>query len=79
MFRLMGVRRGVPDLCLPVPRGRYHSLYIEMKQPHGRTSDEQDWWREQLIAQGNAVVTSRGWEEGVKALQWYLGLEGGNG
>jgi len=26
-----GVKAGVPDICLPVPRGGYHGLYIEMK------------------------------------------------
>ena len=26
-----GVKRGVPDLHLPVARGKYHGLYIEMK------------------------------------------------
>ncbi len=25
-----GVRRGVPDLCLPVPNGVFNGLYIEM-------------------------------------------------
>lgn len=75
MFRLMGVRRGVPDLHLPVARGRYHSLYIEMKRPGGKTSDDQDWWRKQLENQGNAVVICKGWEEAVLAIEWYFGLE----
>src|SRR5699024_10256580 len=30
-----GVQRGVPDLCLPVPRGPYHGLYIELKRAGG--------------------------------------------
>lgn len=30
-LRRQGMKRGVPDLCLPVARGRYHGLYIEMK------------------------------------------------
>ena len=37
-----GVKKGVPDLCLPLPRGGYHGLYIEMKrQKNGRISPEQ--------------------------------------
>jgi hypothetical protein len=33
-----GVKRGVPDLCLPVPRGGHHGLYLEMKTRQGRKS-----------------------------------------
>lgn len=38
-LRAEGVKAGVPDLCLPVARGQYHGLYIELKrQRGGRTS-----------------------------------------
>lgn len=30
-----GMTKGVPDLHLPVPRGGYHGLWIEMKKPGG--------------------------------------------
>lgn len=30
-LKRQGVRAGVPDLCLPVARGDYHGLYIELK------------------------------------------------
>ena len=29
----MGTLAGIPDLCLPVPRGKYHGCYIELKPP----------------------------------------------
>lgn len=29
-LRAEGVKAGVPDLCLPVARGQYHGLYIEL-------------------------------------------------
>ena len=29
----MGMLAGIPDLCLPVPRGKYHGCYIELKPP----------------------------------------------
>lgn len=51
-LKQQGVKSGVPDLCLPVPRGQYHGLYIEMKTESGHTSDEQEWWGERLQAQG---------------------------
>lgn len=31
-FRAEGVKAGVPDLCLPVARGGFHGLYIELKR-----------------------------------------------
>ena len=35
--KVMGVKKGVPDLHLPVARGGYHSLYIEMKNETAQT------------------------------------------
>lgn len=34
-FKAMGVKKGVPDIHLPVARGQHHSLYIELKRQHG--------------------------------------------
>ena len=30
-LKMQGVKAGVPDLCLAVPKGKYHGLYIELK------------------------------------------------
>ena len=75
ILKKMGVKRGVPDLCLPVARGHFHGLYIEMKRSDGgRTSDDQIWWNEQLLSKGYASVICNGWESGKEALLWYLNL-----
>ena len=37
-LKQQGVKSGVPDLCLPVPRGQYHGLYIEMKPANSACS-----------------------------------------
>lgn len=72
--KALGVKRGVPDLHLPVPRGRYHSLYIEMKNETGRSTRDQNWWGEQLTAQGNMCEVCHGWKDAVRVLEWYLNL-----
>ena len=58
-LKRMGVLAGVADLHLPVARGRYHSLYIEMKFDDGRLLKSQ---REFLAAaaglQNYCVVTT---------------------
>ena len=75
IFKAMGVKAGVPDLCLPVARGGFAGLYIEMKRSDGGTvSDDQLWWNEQLISKGYASVICEGWESGKEALLWYLNL-----
>lgn len=71
-LRAEGVRRGVPDLCLPVARGGAHGLYIEMKAPGGRERPEQRWWRERLCEQGYRSVVCVGADEAICALVAYL-------
>lgn len=74
-LKQQGVKSGAPDLCLPVSRGGYHGLYIEMKTETGHTSDEQDWWGEHLIAQGYCWKVCHGWQSAVAALSWYMGMD----
>ena len=69
-----GVKPGVPDLCLPVARGTYHGLYVEMKDETGKERPEQVWWREELTAQGYRSVVCHGWESAIGVLKWYLKL-----
>ena len=45
-LKLQGVKAGVPDICLPVPRGGYHGMYIEMKYGKNTTTDAQNLWLE---------------------------------
>ena len=72
-LRLMGMRRGVPDVCLPVARGECHGLYVEMKRVKGgRASPEQLWWIEQLRAQGYRAEICYGWENAAQVIREYL-------
>ena len=74
--KAMGVKAGVPDLCLPVVRDRYHGLYIEMKTESGRISEAQKWWGEKLLEQGYMFEVCHGWKSAVGVLEWYLSLSG---
>lgn len=71
-LKRMGVKRGVPDLCLPIPRGKYHGLYIEMKTETGRPTPEQKWWGEKLTGAGYFWEVCHGWQIAVRVLEWYL-------
>jgi hypothetical protein len=50
-----GVKPGIPDLCLPVPRGGYHSLYIELKKGSGSVRPDQWIVMQELHAHGHLV------------------------
>ena len=39
-----GVRAGMPDLELKIPRGKYASLYVELKSATGRMNQNQKNW-----------------------------------
>ena len=68
-----GVRAGVPDVFLPVPRGGFAGLYVEMKTRRGRVSEEQRQWIEGLRAQGYRVEVCRGWNAAREAIEEYVG------
>ena len=68
-----GVKPGVPDICLPVPSGRYTALYIELKRrKKGRVSEAQHGWLMALNRVGCKAVVCRGWEEAKREIEDYL-------
>ena len=68
-----GVQRGVPDLCLPVPRGPYHGLYIELKRAGGGyPTPEQREWLAHLDDAGYRATWCRGWEQARNVIVDYL-------
>jgi hypothetical protein len=67
-----GVKRGVPDLDLPVARGGYHGLRIEMKAPGGSVKPEQREWIDALRAEGYRAEVCVGWEAAKNLIVDYL-------
>jgi len=68
-----GLKPGVPDLCLPVPRGKYAGCYIEMKSRKGRVRQSQRWWLDRLNEQGYLAVVCKGFAQAVDVITEYLG------
>lgn len=81
-----GMKNGVPDICLPVPTDRNDAadkfpftcpgLYIELKRADGKgkVSLEQQWWLDQLNAQGYKAVVCHGADAAIKVIADYLGM-----
>jgi len=71
----IGMRRGYPDIFLPVKRGPYSGLFIELKRVRGgQISKEQRDWREFLISQGYQHRFCRGADEAWAVILEYLCL-----
>lgn len=73
-LRREGVKRGVPDVFLPVRRGAWAGLFIELKRGKsatrtasgrkraaGTTTDDQDDWIARLQRRGFGAVAVVGW------------------
>lgn len=72
-FKAEGVKPGLPDICLPVARGGYHGLYIELKRRKGGTvSGEQQGWIKALTREGYRATVCKGWEEAAAEIVSYL-------
>jgi hypothetical protein len=70
-----GLKSGVPDLCLPVARGGYHGLYIEMKRGDNKPTENQTKMLDALAAQGYLAVVCYGHNDAIDTLSEYLQLE----
>lgn len=69
-----GMKPGVPDLCLPVPRGRYHGLFLEMKREDGKVRPDQEKWIAVLRSQGYFADIAWSFEQAQGILVQYLSL-----
>lgn len=71
-LKQQGVKAGVPDLCLPVSRGEYHGLYIELKYGKNKPTENQKRWIKLLRSQNYKAEVAYGWEEASKIILEYL-------
>lgn len=72
-----GVKPGVPDIFLPVARGPWHGLFIELKrQKGGKISDAQKKWISDLLTQGFLAEVAYGWKEAAALIEDYLDEKG---
>lgn len=73
-----GLKSGVPDLFLPISRGGFNGLFIEMKKPKcskspaGKVSVNQSKWLSDLSEQGYLAVVCTGWDSARETIESYL-------
>ena len=73
-LKAQGAKEGVSDILLPVARGPYHGLWIEMKapEPHDApVTGEQRAWQMAAIAQGYDAHVARGTAQAISIIESY--------
>lgn len=77
--KFQGVKKGVPDMFIPIPRGKFHGLFIELKRLKKYViSEEQEWWIEKLNKQGYLAKFCFGSQDAIRTIENYLALGGGD-
>lgn len=68
-----GVRRGIPDMFLAMPKNGKAGLWIELKRSQGGiVSSEQAAMVSALLMQGYEAVICKGWLQAKDFIQRYL-------
>lgn len=74
-LKRMGMKAGVPDLCIPVGKGGYFGLYIEMKYGKNKTTPAQDSWLELLSRNHYKCCVCYGADEAINTIKGYMKLK----
>lgn len=70
-----GLKSGIPDICLPIPRGGFGALYIELKFGKNKPTDNQQRWLTGLQNVGNLTVVCHFWHEAADVIIKYLNMK----
>lgn len=73
-MKAMGVLAGYPDLHLPVMRGPFLTLYLELKRRGQRPRPDQARLHEMLRMEGHCVMSAVGVQAGMEIILGYLAL-----
>ena len=70
--KLLGVKSGVPDICILEPRKKYNGLFIELKVGYNKPSESQKYWLQRLEMNGYKTAVSYSFEEVKDIINKYL-------
>lgn len=73
-LKAAGTRKGFPDLILPMGRGGFVGLALELKAKDGRATQEQIEWLEMLSGEGWHASVAIGFDAAKDTIQGYMRL-----
>lgn len=75
-LKMEGVKAGVPDVFISVPRGTYHGFYLEFKKPSvNKLSHEQALFFDSATRNGYRCLMVNNYMEARKAILEYFNVE----
>lgn len=74
-LKRQGVKAGVPDICLPLERGIYGAMYLELKSLKGKVQRSQDWYLKTLKNNGYFVAVCHSLKSAINCIEDYLQLK----
>ena len=78
-LKKQGVKSGVSDITIQVPRGKYHGFWLELKTDKGKTSENQEVFLNEMKKQGYYTKVCWGAESAINAIIKYMNLKGREG
>ena len=70
-----GLKKGVPDVMLPVARKKYNGLAIELKAGSNKPTEDQKKWLTGLAKEGWLCYVCWGYEAAAAVLSDYMGFK----
>ena len=69
--KLMGIKAGPSDYFLPVPTVQYNGLFLEIKVPDKKPTDQQRIWLQAMKTFGYYTNWTDNTSKAIKILDWY--------
>lgn len=76
-FKAQGVKAGIPDVFIDIPRGGYHGFRMEFKATPPKDAaiqENQKEWIVKFTDNGYYAVICKGFDAAKAAINYYLGL-----
>ncbi len=71
LLKDMGMRKGVFDLLITMGRHDYIGAWIELKSKHGKLTEEQMVFQNDMRAQNYFTAVCYSIEEAIQTIEWY--------
>lgn len=72
MLKSLGMRKGVVDLFIAVPKRGYGGAWIELKSENGKLKPEQEAFLRDMKQQNFYTRVTWSLDEAIKIIEWYL-------